>query len=116
MTTTTETLPTPYAMRVETARSVAADVERYVERARHEGREPSAELLALCERRWDELAQVILAGPGAPGDTCDDCEAPDATDYGHTVLCDDCAEGYDLAGPSDHRDRMHERRQMGLSQ
>lgn len=63
MTTTHTAVPTPYAIRLETARDVARDVEGYLEREEREGRTPSAELVALCERRWDELAQVILAGP-----------------------------------------------------
>ena len=50
-----------------------------------------------------------------PGDDCDDCGAPEATDYGHTVLCDDCANdavhGFE---PTDHKDRMTERAAMGF--
>lgn len=47
-------------------------------------------------------------------ETCDDCDAPNAKDYGHTILCNQCAKEYDLDPRSDYDDRMHERRQMGL--
>lgn len=47
-------------------------------------------------------------------DCCDDCDRDGATDYGHCILCDDCAAEADLDTRSDYDDRMAERRQMGI--
>jgi hypothetical protein len=49
---------------------------------------------------------------------CECCEKvyplANEVDRGFDVVCPECAEDTDF-GPSDHEDRMAERRQMGLS-
>lgn len=117
-----------------TAAAIRADLEE-----NHGDLERAADETGAALAKWRELANVAyhadefdacadaddhvddletLAAEIEDGTTCETCGKlylkADEVDVGFAIECPDCADKYGDGGPSDHEERMAERRAMGF--